>query len=300
MKLSNSIKITMAAVALSILAIGNVHATQCSVMPSDNDTSIDDLDRNNKKAVTAREYYETWTLFRDAQFPKVEAILEKRYQKNLASDGGDILTLRNLSNMVGNSDTETLVRMWTDQSPQSFFAQLSAGLFYEEQAGNARGSATISKTSSSQLSEMIKRDEKAIAYLKKAMQLNSHSALPQSILLVIAAREGQAAEKTAEEWLQAANQADPKNLAARIQAINFLSPRWGGSFELLDQMVQQAQKSLSAQGTRYLEYAVMMAKANHEEVITKNKSQAQALYKRAKEICENSRGAQEGIIRTYQ
>jgi tetratricopeptide (TPR) repeat protein len=298
--LSNSIKITIAAVALSILAIGNVYATQCSVIPPDNDTSINDLDRNNKKAVTAREYYETWTLLRDAQFPKVEAILEKRHQKNLASDGGDTLTLRNLSNMIGNSDTGTLVRMWTDQYPQSFFAQLTAGLFYQQQAGNARGSQTISKTSGNQLSEMSKRDEKAIAYLKKAMQLDPHSALPQSILLGIAAREGQAAGKTAEEWLQAANQADPKNLAARIQATNFLSPRWGGSFELLDQMVQQAKKSLSAQGIRYLEYAVMIAKANHEEVITKNKSEAQALYKRAKEICENSGVAQEAIIRTYQ
>jgi hypothetical protein len=248
------------------------------------------------------EGFENAKLLSDGKFSQVEANLEKWHKKNLSSDGGDLLTLRNIVELLQLSgQQENLVLMWADQSPKSFFAQLSAGFFYSDQASNARGNDFISKTNERQLANMKKLDETATEYMQKAMQLNARSALPHSAMLGIAARgEGQAAGKSAEQWLQAANQVDPKNLAARIKAVNFLSPRWGGSFELLDQMTQQARKPLSAKSAHYLEYNVVLAKASHEEIIAKNKAKANELYKRAKEMCENSETAQEGVIRTYK
>lgn len=273
-------------VALAILAVRTAHAEQCPLIPG---------------GTASWDGNQASELLRDGQFSQVEATLEKQHQKNLASEGEDLLTLRNVTELLQLSDQEeNLVRMWADQRPQSFFAQFSAGVFYANRASDARGQHFISQTSSSQLTDMRKLDKTATAYLQKAMQLDPRSALPQGILLNIAAMEGQAAGKSAEQWLQAANQVDPKNLAARIQAANHLSPRWGGSFELLDQMVQQAEKSLPAQSAYYLRYNVVLAKASHEEVITGNKSQAQALYKSAKSMCENSSVARDGIIRTYQ
>jgi hypothetical protein len=282
-----AMSIAMTTATLGILAVGNAQAEQCPLVPSD---------------ATTQEGFQIAQLLGDGQFSQVEAALEKQHRKNLASEGGDLLTVRNVYELLQStiSQKENLMLVWADQRPQSFFAQFGAGYLYSTMASNARGNGSISQTTKSRLATMGKFDEIAVGYLQKAMQLDTHSALPHSIMIDIAAREGQTAGKNAEQWLQAANQVDPKNLAARINAVTYLSPRWGGSFELLDQMVQQDGKFLSAQSTHYLQYNLILAKASHEEVITKNKSAAYALYKRAKDMCDNSDAAQEGIIRTYQ
>jgi len=295
MKISNLIKTAMVVVvveaALCMVAAGNAQAEQCQLV-----TII------NSHATTVKQF-ESRKLFESAQFSQLESTLEKRYRESLNSDGGDFLMLHDMNNMVqGNTDTDTdkLINMWINQYPQSFFAQLSAGIFYINQAATARGVQFISETSEKQLTKMNEINSKAIDYVQKAMQLNPRSALPHSLMIDIAGVEGQAVGKNVEEWLKIANQVDPKNLSARTQAIDYLSPRWGGSFELLDQMVQQSKKLLSPQSVRYLEFSVIMGKANHEEIITQDNTKAYKLYKQAKGICENSESAQKGILRTSQ
>ena len=99
--------------------------------------------------------------------------------------------------------------------------------------------------------------------------------------------------------MQSGNQIDPKNLFARISARNDLSPRWGGSFDVLDGMAQQSSKTLPSQSARDLQYNLVVAKARHQEVIEKSKPQAHALCKQAQTLCENSSAARDGISRTY-
>jgi hypothetical protein len=292
MKQPNAIKTAMPAVILALAGLmvaGNVQAKTCPLVPDGR---------------TSMQGFETAQLLRNGKFAQLEAALEKQHRKNLSADGGDLLTLRNIDELLKMGlqapQDENLLSMWAAERPQSFFGQLVAGVYYADRGGNALGGQPMSRVRSNVLKEAKQLDETATAHLQKAMQLDARSALPQSLMLGIAARARQAGGKSTEEWLQAANQADPKNLAARINATRFLSPRWGGSFELLDQMVQQAKKSLSAADAHYLEYNVLIAKASHEEVIAKNTPQAQALYTQAKEMCENSEFAQEGVIRTYK
>ena len=278
------------ALSLAILStsIGVAQAKQCSLIPSDK-TNMDE--------------FEIGELLRNGKYPELEARLEKLHRKNLDSDGGDLLTLREMDPILaiaGQGRTLTVLRMWVDARPDSFFGQWALGMTYADAAGNFLGGKPMSAASKSDLNKIHTLDETAIGYLQKAMQINPRSALPHSIMLTIAGHEGQAAGKTSEQWLQAASEVDPKNLAARIQATRFLSPRWGGSFDLLDKMVQQSEKSLSSDAAYYLRYNVVIARASHEEVITKNKAKANDLYKQAKSMCENSSSAQDGIIRTYQ
>ncbi|MDR1969263.1 MAG: DUF4034 domain-containing protein [Burkholderiaceae bacterium] len=284
------IKMTMLALTVAtagIMAADRVQAGQCSVIINEDKANMEDS--------------QTGELLQDGKFAQVDERLEKKHRKNLSSDRGDFQTMIDIDHLIKISgQTENLLKMWVDQRPQSFFAQYSAGSFYFDESSHIFGGRPMSEASPSQLERAKGLREKAVAYLQKAMQLDPRSALPHAIMLDIAAYQGQAAGKNSEQWLQAANQVDPKNLAARMQALGFLSPRWGGSFELLDQIAEQAKKSLSTQGSRYLDYRVVMAKASHEEVIAQNKSKANELYKRAKEMCENSEAAQEGIVRTYQ
>ena len=88
-------------------------------------------------------------------------------------------------------------------------------------------------------------------------------------------------------------------MAARAAAINYLSPRWGGSFEILEQMVDEGKKVLNKETAHYLEYNVVLAKASHYEVIESNLEKAQGYYKQAMEMCENSEAARNGMFRTY-
>ena len=152
----------------------------------------------------------------------------------------------------------------------------------------------------SQWNSVKQLSAKAQPYLQKAMALDARSALPQTMLIGLAAMENQVGGRTAAQWLQAADQADPKNLAARVNALNYLSPRWGGSLEGLDQMVSQAVKSLPSASAGYLQYNLVLAKASHYEVVDKDKSKARALYKQAKDMCDNSEAARAGMVRTYQ
>ncbi len=234
------------------------------------------------------------------KFAQLEDELNMLHKKNMSSDGNDLLTLRNLVELERmGSRSESLVRMWVDQRPQSFFAQLFAGMFYEDKAQSARGTGYASGVRPEQWQAIKKYSEQANGYLQKAMSLDPKSALPHAIFITLSGKGESVGGRTVLQWQQAADQVDPKNMAARIQSMNYLSPRWGGSFEILDKMVADADKSLSSATEHYLKYNLVIAKASHYEVIEKDKAKAQELYKQAQTICTNSETARAGMLRTY-
>lgn len=274
----------MAALGLCFFAFG-ANAGDCALVPS-NVATIEESRRAD--------------LFQEMKFEELDKQLAQLHKKNMGSEGGDLLTLRVMSALPphpGGSDA--LVRMWVDQRPESFFAQLRAGMYYGDQAFSARGSNASSSVNKNQWQKAKQLRDKAVPFLNKAMKLDPRSALPQAILLSLSGIDGEVDGRNTVQWLQAADQADPKNMAARINATRYLSPRWGGSFEQLDQMAATAGKSLSASSTQYLQYNVVIEKASHFEVIAKDKAKAQALYKQAKSMCDNSESARAGIVRTY-
>ena len=288
MKASKNIRMAMAAIVrvvlLGTLLIGHAHAEQCPLISSR--VSIAEINLVSK-------------LLKDGKFSEVDAMLVKLHQTNLISEGSDLLTLLGIEKLMSLNEVEdSLVRRWVDERPLSFFAQLSAGVFFSAQAAKARGNKFSSETDASQFKKMSEFHRVAIGHLFNAIRFGAGSALPHSVFMVIAAREGKAAGKTPTQWLLAAIQADPKTLATRVRATASLTPRWGGTFEFLDQMVQESEGSLPAQSVYFLRYSVVMQKASHEEVITKNKPLALDLYKEAQSMCENSTEARHGIERT--
>lgn len=271
---------------VSASAAGLVHAQQqCPLIPT---------------GVAEMEETERAQMLGDFKYAELEKELAKQHSKNLSSAGADLLTVRDLLNMQQVAGgQENLMRMWADERPQSFFAQLNAGLYYVNQAFYARGNEAASQTSSAQMRKAKQITDVAQGYLQKAMALDLHSALPSAMMIGLASIQGEAGGRNASQWLQAANQIDPKNLSARIQAVNYLSPRWGGSFEALDQMASQADGALSKEGAHYLKYNIVIGKASHYEVIERNGAKALEFYKQAKAMCDNSQSARSGIVRNY-
>ena len=237
---------------------------------------------------------------RSFKFAQVEDELAKLHKKNMSSDGGDLLTLRDLVDLEKLSgSSENLARMWQDQRPQSFFANMYAGMIYASSAQANRGTGPASSVRPEQWQVIKKNTELANERLQKAMALEPKSALPHSIFITLAGKSGPVGGRSVQQWQDAADQADPKNMAARIQSMNYLSPRWGGSFEILDRMVAQAGKSLPKATDHYLQYNLALAKASHYEVIEKDKSKAQEFFIQAQTMCSNSQSAKAGVLRTY-
>lgn len=79
-----------------------------------------------------------------------------------------------------------------------------------------------------------------------------------------------------------------------------MSPRWGGTFEALEQMVSQASARLSKKSAHYLQYNLVLAKASHYETFEGDRAKAQEFYKQASNMCQNSETARKGILRMYQ
>ncbi|MCC7067636.1 MAG: DUF4034 domain-containing protein [Burkholderiales bacterium] len=272
--------------AASLCGLANTHAATCALVPSGR-AHIEEVQRAS--------------LLGEMKFAELEKDLAKLHKKNMAAEGGDLLTMRDMQNLQRLSgQEEKLVRMWAQERPESFFAQLNAAAFYVDQAFFARGPKASTGVSRNQWSNARKIREVAVGYAKKAMALDARSALPQAALIGLAAIDGKADGRTPGEWLQSANEVDPINMAARVMATTYLSPRWGGSFEQLDQMATQAARTLPAATAHYLRYNVVMAKASHYEVMEKDNTKAQGLYKQARDMCENSETAREGFVRTYR
>lgn len=270
---------------ISACLIPNSYAANCSLIPEDSAT-IEDFERAE--------------LLDGFKFEELDKVLSKQHRKNLKSEGGDLLTLRDLVALQQMaSHKEKLSIMWADKSPTSFFAQFNAGMFYANKAFAARGTRATTNVKNQQWVEAKKISSVAQAYLQKAMELDPKSALPHSTFMSLAAMLNQVEGKTAEQWLDIAERVDPKGMAAPISAINYLSPRWGGSYEFLDSFTDQKGKFVSKASVHYLRYNIVLNKASHYEVIEKDKTKAQNLFKQAHSMCDNSEKAREGILRTY-
>jgi hypothetical protein len=139
--------------------------------------------------------------------------------------------------------------------------------------------------------------QRATRYLDAARKIRPESALPYSSLIVMAAtQEGSAGVAP---LLQAANKVDSKNLSARVAAMSYLEPRWGGSFELVEGVVTDARMARLPEGhIHYLRYNLVMTKASHAESIARDKPAARLLYREALRMCGNSEGAEAGMGRT--
>lgn len=273
------------AIACGVAAAWSVvQAAPCALVPS-GDATLEGVQRAE--------------LLRNGDFVKLEAELDRALKQ--AGKGGrtDLHVLRDLVDLHQLSGRDiSLTQAWVELRPQSFFAQLAMGLAYAEQSTYARGERSAAQTSGGQMSEMQRLNQLAEKHLRQAAQLNPRSALPYNGLLQIAAQEGRSGEAGVQQQLQAANRADPANLGARSAAVRYLAPRWGGSFEQLDAMVQDAKPRLPADQWHYLSYNVVLEKASHAEVIERDKQAAAALYREALEMCSNSQVARQGLGRT--
>jgi len=231
-------------------------------------------------------------------YAKLDAELEALWREHQKGRRSDLMIVRDLYEMFQMSGRDiTLLKEWAEKSPGSFFANLAYGGQLMEQAHQARGNQSAARTSKQQLAGMQSIQQRGMQYLEAARKLKPDSALPFSGLIVMAgSSEGSSAVMPV---LQAANKADPKNLSARVAAMNYLEPRWGGSMELVEGVVTEAQQARLPEGQiNYLRFNLIMTKAGHQETIVRDKEAARGFYREALRMCNNSENAEAGLQRS--
>jgi len=182
---------------------------------------------------------------------------------------------------------EPLLAQWVREYPKSTVARLVKAEYHSGMGYARRGAGFADKTSREQFAAMEEEFDKAFAELRVAMELEPHSALPHALLLGMVRSVGGNEQLQAVE--AAAEKADPHTLAARRVALFAMVPKWGGSFEQQTELLRRAvDAGLPPAQVRYLAHTAQMARADHFDVVTREKTRAIAEYRLAGELCPDS------------
>jgi tetratricopeptide (TPR) repeat protein len=134
---------------------------------------------------------------------------------------------------------DALLQEWVRRSPRSYAAHLARAEFLFAEAWNARGAKWASETSAQQFQRMddyLAAGEKEI---KATLALNA-KVIESYALLINEQRAGGSLEDC-RKATDAALKEIPASFVIRSETIKCLEPRWGGSYEQMDQFAAEAQ-----------------------------------------------------------
>jgi len=180
---------------------------------------------------------------------------------------------------------EPLLSEWVNLYPRSYSARIARAYHYVSSGYAKRGDRFASETSREQFEAMERQFEKARADLDQALHLNEKSTLAHAKQLGLARSTG--AYGGVDKVLDEANKKFGKSLAIKVAAVVSLNPKWGGSFEKLDRLVEFAKASgMGIDAVTTLKFRVEIEKGNYYEVATKQLARATHHYRLAGEVCE--------------
>lgn len=128
---------------------------------------------------------------------------------------------------------------WCNKYPNSPFPFIARGKFYMGYAWRARGSGLAYNVSAKAEVLFHERIKKAEADFRKAYELDSTGAEVSTNLIKIAMAENWDRVKM-EEQFQRAIKADPSYYQAYLAKLNYLMPKWHGSYEEMFSFARQA------------------------------------------------------------
>lgn len=124
---------------------------------------------------------------------------------------------------------------WAASDPGSYVAHLGLGIYYRRLGTSARGGKFMSDTPQSSVDRMTGYFVKAEKELRSSLALTKRPYLSIFHLLTISTLVG---DRTAsQEFLRKGNEILPSNSLVRNRYAISLTPRWGGSYEQLEQFL---------------------------------------------------------------
>lgn len=235
-------------------------------------------------------------LLKNGSFEELESNLTSRLKAYEAGKESDLVIFRDINFALTKSpELDRNIQKWVAAAPRSFFANLVAGAYYSNIGFEARGTGFASETSQQKFDLMRQGFDKSNLFLTEALTINPKSAMPYAPMLNMAAANVGVTSTSA--IFTESVRADPKNLLVRSWGITKFTPRWGGSFKMIDELIENAiSTGLTEPQLRYLRYSQHMEQGSHYWSIDKQPALAATYYRKALNLCINSDRAAEGFI----
>jgi hypothetical protein len=129
---------------------------------------------------------------------------------------------------------------WVEAFPKSYAALLARGVYQYRMAWSVRGDKYLRDISTAQIDSMKNWLQRARPDLVASLQLTEKPYLSALYLLNVATLQGSAAER--QHWYTVGTTIDPANTLVRYRYMFSLRPRWGGSYEQMEEFRQQCEE----------------------------------------------------------
>ncbi len=192
------------------------------------------------------------------EMAQLEALFDEGVARHFSQDdfSDDIHDTFNylLTNRDNLERIDRITTAWLQQAPNSAYANLARGAYYNGEAWRARGGQYVSETPWEDLRRMSELVGQAIPYFEKAISINPRLMPAYTGMIDMGRMDSR--DELVEEGIRGAEKWDPACPELATQILISLEPRWGGSYE---QMLAYTNK-LSASVARRPQLGVQMAK----------------------------------------
>jgi tetratricopeptide (TPR) repeat protein len=178
-------------------------------------------------------------LLRERRFEELDSALDSFYAKFLQDFRYENLVLDAYKTFeVADPALEEPLTAWIEQRPESVNARLSRASFYTAMAWHRRGARYRKDTSEQQFAGMELYFERGKRDIQAALRLNGKHFVAFDLVVDAAGAKGddEAREQAANQMLQIG----PKSFEAHL--VQFVAPRWGGSYLESLRLAVEAQK----------------------------------------------------------
>ncbi|MCL2310514.1 MAG: DUF4034 domain-containing protein [Proteobacteria bacterium] len=193
------------------------------------------------------------TYLADHQFAALETHLNERIAAYRRAPDGEAQDALNEAFKTFNDKSLEAVARWRAERPDSALARLACGLAHNEAAIAARGECSVDQVSSDQWRAVEQHFKEAKQLLLPLLD-DEHSGLPAGIVLsdLIVQEQISGSRTRAEKYFAQMLERDPHWLLGwrRIQGIR--EPRWGGSWQDMEALLDLARQKLPEHAVRYL------------------------------------------------
>ncbi|MBI5909505.1 MAG: DUF4034 domain-containing protein [Betaproteobacteria bacterium] len=224
-----------------------------------------------------------FTLLASRNFSQLEQIasaLQRDYESGLMTGDNYLDALGNFLPQEQHLSPvwQGHVEEWVKLYPMSYAAQHTLGKFYFSYGWLLRGNEYAKNTTQKQFDDLARNLGAAEKHLLNATTLIARP-FPSYCLLIRVAR-GLSNSKT-NDYFVAAEKADPSSYWSKREFLIGISPKWGGSFEAMDEfMIAARKKPMRPEGLAILERDALFLKAETWQNMERYR-EAATLYRKA-------------------
>jgi len=175
----------------------------------------------------------------EKQFIKLNNLLDAA-QKNVEQSivhEEKLFTLYRAFEINDNSFTN-LLNEWVQATPENYQPYLARASHYYRMGWVARGNNWASETKQEQFNEMKMHFIKAQNDIARTLDINEFSLIPYYLVFGIAQMQGGLKESS--KVAKKALSIYPSSYILRLKILNFLEPRWGGSYDQMLAFIDEA------------------------------------------------------------